>query len=1314
MSAKSERQSDLNDRRIVPYDFGIGDMWKLEQELWSSYGTSARLASKGEINPLQAAGRMLTSTFDFWKNMFVAQDQEERVWITRDDPETGQTIVLPADIRERPPTGKLVSSLWQVPKGWLGRARQSNPAVDVLAHGVNGIISLARLGVDLGPFGYARASVLGKDDANKGRFTALDDDHKWWQFWDRFRTSWTWWGELLEEDLESVVDTWGAGIDMMEGHFERNPLFPVRGETFSIQPEWERNLLGIKTVTKPPINMDLVPEHLRKPYDEMTKGEKAELLELQFEAQSLVSSYQYRYWFDKIKEQNPSMSIEQVRLDAAEIAWTETRDQPLPSEVADGFGDIMGAFYYYYLNSGNSYNMANQTDLAAGAFTEIVPTDAQEALQLLIQGAQKIGGVIFSVDPDHSYTFMLDKDAEKAYLEQRDVVTEQLGRDLGYWESFRLKEHFEDPVTEMIGELLLDFGNIKPFTYMWESMFGSAWRLLKKSAGGTLDLAKKVPVLGTSIRWLSKETAISLGRRIGFHASEVFGVFFQATKDTDSFIKMLDDFGRFNRIPITVRSRQQRLANELAQLARVEEWPRMADRAVESAIKKARDLAKARGVVDPEVLAQITPEPRLVVEELAGRFEALHMDKIKAQSGTRLVSEARSSFDRFFSVMRRTWIEQVLSARPGFTVINYLDSGFRMVLYGGTVYDDLDVILARTDIPREVYMRFPVTEAGADLPLGLGPEFGPFSYFLDNTGTSTISDWPWPIGKRPWVRTKEAAEAWATKNPTLNRIAETLNWGNWGAAWKQYNAWFEFAMSVRLYDSMYWRTFMPLDNAIGERLILQILGSNSDDAQRIARSIWKEAKDNPAKLQELAAESMFGKGAGEGRPMWSWLIPEQLDDWLRGMPPEVQNSFVEGVVEEIRPLMREGNWTPETLRAAFDNYMDDYVREWTMHQAVRGADDVMRGRGGVADDASRRAGQTTIDDITGAIDDITGDTRASEPLKPKEKVIHPVVDEFIELGIPEQGYTGPIAMARALEGGADPSREAIKRVGDLITEGVVVRAEDGTYRLSDELIDEYVKRVRPEGVQVPIDAEQRAAQAGIITPEQQAAADALAEEVETTAKTLQDAIEEVRAESMTQQDLDALNRGGEEANIVKAKRELIESEARKKADVLTARATDEQLLEAMNFENKERILSGERPQPLMSNGAQDYASQEWLRRNPPIDPEDALPTPSTPIGERPDSMTLEGREEILRRMDDDWDKIALAKGDDAVAAREAGLRSRKAMAKAGDAIDKGGDLPPHLAVFWDDIDLMRGRAQDFFRYEIMGADSIKEYFTKTG
>ncbi|NOR90504.1 MAG: hypothetical protein GQ524_09650, partial [Anaerolineales bacterium] len=42
------------------------------------------------------------------------------------------------------------------------------------------------------------------------------------------------------------------------------------------------------------------------------------------------------------------------------------------------------------------------------------------------------------------------------------------------------------------------------------------------------------------------------------------------------------------------------------------------------------------------------------------------------------------------------------------------------------------------------------------------------------------------------------------------------------------------------------------------------------------------------------------------------------------------------------------------------------------------------------------------------------------------------------------------------------------------------------------------------------------------------------------------------------------------------------------------------------------------------------------------------------------------------------------------------------------------DLPPHLAVFWDDIDLMRGRAQDFFRYEIMGADSIKEYFTKTG
>ena len=120
--------------RLVPYDFGISDAWKNYQDWWIENKAIANTILRGEVDPFIGGGRLLNSWFKYTKKQLAPQDQDERVWVTRTDPETGQSIVVPADIRQRPPGTRLLSAMWMWPKGKIGAARQVNPAVDVIAY----------------------------------------------------------------------------------------------------------------------------------------------------------------------------------------------------------------------------------------------------------------------------------------------------------------------------------------------------------------------------------------------------------------------------------------------------------------------------------------------------------------------------------------------------------------------------------------------------------------------------------------------------------------------------------------------------------------------------------------------------------------------------------------------------------------------------------------------------------------------------------------------------------------------------------------------------------------------------------------------------------------------------------------------------------------------------------------------------------------------------------------------------------------------------------------------------------------------------
>ncbi len=1295
MSARSTTPDQREDRsRLVPYDFGLGDIFKIQME-WQIENTAiANTILRGEVNPFIGAGRLLNSWWKHAKQLVVTPEgQDERVWIDIQDPETGQTTVVPADIRQRPPAGRLVSALWQWPKGKWGQLRQDSPGVDVFAHGITGLISVARLGVNLSPFAPI-ARLVGMNlrnplDPTKGKEPT--------NFWDYFPAS-LYWNDHVLERLDDVKDVWGSGIEFMQDYFEKNPPVLTATNTFAIYPVSAGHELS-------GMNVDLLPKNLQKPYDEFNDEEKAEFIDYFFASQKIVSLPEYGFYFDKLKELNPDWDSNKLRQEAARAAWQIVDVEelmPLHDDISEGFGDLMGAVYYYALATGafmdpEKHPWFNQEAFAAESWEKAVTEYAQEGNQLFIQGLKKIGGVVIEVDPDFSYTWMLDKEAESEYVEARDLVTDQLGRDLGYWEAFRLKERYEDPVIEMIGEAFFDIANLRMFNVIFEQGMKGAWRILRATGKKALDLSFKVPVLGSGIRWLTRETTVSLSRRVGFRASEFFATVMQSSRDNRAFIALIDEFAQGRGAPISVGPRQLRYADELAQLARPEEWARMADNAAERATIEARRMAMANGIVDPKLLDKITPKPTLVVEELASTFEAIFINNARAKYGDRLVTKGRVVLGNAYDWLRRSWIEQVLSARPGFTAINWMDSGFRAhILYGAAPLQNIDDIMRRTPIPREIYMRFPVTEAGAALPLGQAPRYGPLTYFLGEVGTSTIADLPWPLGKRPfWTRSAEVLETFTENYPTLARTMRVWNWANFGSSMKQYNAWFEFAMSVRLYDNLYWRTFLPMDAKAGERLIVQLLGDASPETIRRARSIWRQAEANPAKLQQLIADAVYGKGAGRGRPVFSFLIPDEVNTWLRGMPAETQQTFINNAVERIRPVLREADWTPERLQSVFDDLMDEYVQEWSAINRTMDANEAILSRGIIDPERAAQVASTRqVDDIGRTVESAIDDARRMDATP---QASHPIVDDILDANALPDGYTEPSVMARALNRGADPSPAQLEHIKQLMDEGIVVRDPDtGTVGLREDLIEEWVERkgIDKPKVSVPIDEEQAAAQAGVITPEQQAAAEEFAEEVEREAKTLTDALDEIRAPEITPDD------------------------AARRSRILTSRATDEQLLEAMDSVNRELVEAGNRPQPLMPDGAQDYAAQEWLRRNPPpdapIDPFIRPPDPDLPP--RPDSMTPEGRRAILDQIDEELGALADRKGPEAAAARKAGVELRGTIGELHDELNKlrpGEDYPDYLWVWWDDTSQLRSRTQDFLRWQIVLKDQVRGYFSGT-
>lgn len=1409
-STKPDQRSDPH--RLVAYDFGFGDMFKYALDFTIEARAIRERIKRGETGFLIGLAQMGRSWLEHQKMIWTAPGEHEllglipyrtrtlgeyrgedeigipreRVWIDVEDPVTGQTTVVPADIRQRAPIGRLFSALWLWPKGKVGQLRQTYPGVDVLISGADAVVRTAVLGMNLGPWAPVNSPLHLVQYPSEA--PVAPDSGGWGSY---VMSHFQWYLDEVEANFANVAEAFGQGIETVQEEFRYNPPFRV-DDGFYIQAPaeiepmekllkpWVRDLLGMKVVQIEGVNADLLPEHLRKNYEDMTPEEQGEYTTLVFEAQKIVALPEFRHFFDIVQAQHPDWEYEQVANEAGRMAWpiVMAEDKPLHGEFAEGLGEYLQGIYMFALVKAINDPFVNQEAFAAESWANADMSTTQMALQKVLEGASQMGRAFAEVDPDYSYTWSIDSEAEQEYLEARDLLQAQMGRDLGFWETNRLKERYENPIVEMIGEAILDVGNLALFNPVWEAMVRGGWRVIRQIPSKAVQLSYKAPLIGDVFRYFTRETVVSQARKMSYKANDLFGSIMTASrKDAGSFVQNVADFAQLRRAPSTIGRTQLKYADDLAQLIEMRQWENIADNAWQKATEEAIQAKMDAGITDPRILQAVTPSERRVLQMMSDTFNAKFLNDAKASLGDKLLLAGPTKISDALDWLRRWWIEEVLSQRPGFSMINLGDSGFRAhIIHGAKPFTSLDDIYRRlnNDIPLQLLDRFPVTEAAAKLPTGEIPKYGPLSYFLENTGDvpMAVGDFPWPIGTRPWftrsaegikvireegllklvIDKLEGVPGWRgrlaerlsdlsqnqlrflERYPTVGRLMAVFNWANFGHAWKQYNTYFEYAMSLRLYDHLYWRTFLPIDNAVGERLITNILVARNAQPSTIrrARSLWKQVKDNPAMLEQLISEAIYGRPSGRGAPIYSFLLPDQLDEWMQGMPVELQQTFKDRTIQRIRPIMREGG-DPIRIAETFQELFNDYVREWAAANDVRNADDIIRGRG-VIDPETVSAIQSGERRIEDAAEHVERAQQAAQRAQARPPVSHPIVHEILEVDALPQGYTEPSVLARALNRGRDPTQQLLDYVQSLRDQGIIVRdPEHWTWGLRQDLLDEWaeIKGIRPterpptptriddDGIVWRTDAQQArdARQARIQeiehrldtiqqqhpegymtgTPETVMEYEALTQELDDIRrythrideaveageeladavaegeKSLSDALNEVRPRSIT--DPGELNRmlsdtpEGERLRLLRAEEE---ENAWQAAKALMADKTDDEIIEAMASTNQGRIADGKRPMPASGEGLPDYAAREWLERHPadtPIDPI-AEPIFRQAQEERPGGMLdPESRDRYYRRLQQELDDMADEQGPEAALAREKGKELRQSYAQLMTEVD---------------------------------------------
>lgn len=915
---------------ISGYDFGLGEWMGLVQQFWNQESKGVSLFNERMTGgqPGLALAGVTRPIGEYWVNLFSKGEQSKRVWGVEVDEASGMTRVVPRDIREPSVAAKVFSASWMYPKGKFGKWRQDYPALDLFAGSLFFLKKILDTGWNITVNGFW-PSLVWRDAP--------------------YLTPYRAWRSNLEylATQYPAGNKWGKTGVNTSLHTLATPreelITPGRMIVMTFQDMWKPYLAAM-SAAQYSYEEELVPAWQKL----LSSGAAVRQSKTDFNRNFAAMTSGMDPWSEEY-------------LRASSMAWkSAAATNRFDPRIAQGVGKMTESVLAPMFSAGGPNPHDDQVayaDAVRGVDRRSVQRAAEgytDGLKVLMAGLSGQFVTSTGIDPGYSYTWSIDPAAEQAFYRERDLVEAQLGRSLTPGEQFRLKMGFEDPAIEMLGESILDLSWAVP-QKVWDTLFHVAMLPLR----GAVKLGwrgARAAGLGSFVDWIGRETTLSTARRFSFRAATVFSVIGQNVDDVDGMIMATERYveGSFKSIP-AVGQLQIRMGAELADIVDMNQWATMVDNSIEEVTeiiqKQALDAGKS-----PAEAIRLRPTKVQVVMEVADKFQAAYLRQVEEKLGTRVETVLATKISPAWDTFRGAWIESVLAARPAWTAINAMDTWFRALLNGTDPLMSVDEILATTNIPRSFFERFPVVEAKGEMALGgKMPKSGPFGFMWQRHHKGSVfSEMPWPIGNQGWSR---FPKAYAENHPMVTALAdavgwkhwgvrarETLNFGNWAAGWKMYNTQLEFAVSVRLYATRYWRNYNALSK-LGAASLVDVI---DDPVMRgLAGMIWNLSGDNPAVLENLAAEALLGEGI-RGRPFATLFGGSDLNRMFSNFTPEQREVLRMKLYQGMRDRIKtDRGLTADSAAEVIRSLRDDFVAEWAAKNKSVNADDYVRGKGTV-------------------------------------------------------------------------------------------------------------------------------------------------------------------------------------------------------------------------------------------------------------------------------------------------------------------------------------------------------------------------------
>lgn len=627
--------------------------------------------------------------------------------------------------------------------------------------------------------------------------------------------------------------------------------------------------------------------------------------------------------------------------DSAHKAWIEGKaegDLAL-QEIGYGWREFVAGEEHPNFETNRNLATLTQTqfEVAVRTIDHIIETgegDPETAI-LMMEEAWRSHIQRTDIDTDtFRGSWLLAHDGEEREAKAIRALAEatlQKGEWLEPWEVEDITALFVDPGAELGYEMVFDLTNLLPAAFFDEilikpikTIFGAA----KK--GGMAVLGKASPKAAT---WVSdfffNRSLRSAANAMKNHALEVLQQVAHRSKGLDDFIR---NVGRIASIPegqiadltkIGIGPRQYRLIlgidESFAALGRgADNWiktitgvsdqileeevtrlgklfPEMATEAIqEMALKKASDLS-------------------LIVPRASERMLRTHLNGLRKAG---LIRGER----HWGNLVQSAWVKLVLSARPGFTIINFLDSSFRALLYGANPFGSVGNTVKNLEgaLPGGLidnFMSSDLVEIGLAEKLlqGEGFKFGLPQVFIE--------------AALPKVYAETLPRGWWKGGSVRETIGNLISGARFQPArgMMAVNAAFEFSWRVKLFSRHYFKSIASIEKKILP-LLDNILIKGGDDPvlREIASTIWVQAGNEPGAIANYVDNLIAGKAGGKGT---SLLLPDEIiQRALTEMNPDDAHLFLNEMKNGAQELADTGKlYTPEgKLTKEADEWLQKY------------------------------------------------------------------------------------------------------------------------------------------------------------------------------------------------------------------------------------------------------------------------------------------------------------------------------------------------------------------------------------------------------